>query len=126
MKHLITKLKTVTEEQPNSIQADISRDVLQYSAVKQSVLSFFDTLELEGCEMGLVDHILCEEGALNFYDKHSEEIEDMKESNKILRRFNTDDISAKVSLVWYAYEEKAKELAISLGIKSTVIYYEQH
>lgn len=76
--------------------------------------------------MGLVDHILCEEGALNFYDKHSEEIEDMKESNKILRRFNTDDISAKVSLVWYAYEEKAKELAISLGIKSTVIYYEQH
>ena len=71
-------LKQICKNKPHSIQAEVAQSALEYDDPQ----SFFDDLLQHGCISGMVSSLIYYADTHAFYDKHYEEIEELRQSMK--------------------------------------------
>jgi len=97
-------LKQICKNEPNSIKAAVAQEALEYDDPQ----SFFNDLQQHGCVSGMVNSLIYYNDTHAFYDKHYEEIEELREeyeeSSGESFQINSD---LKNHLAWFTFEQVA-------------------
>ncbi len=100
-------LKQICKNHPQSIKSEVAESALEYDDPQ----SFFDDLLQHGCVSGMVGKLIYYTDTHAFYDKHYEEIEELRaeyeESTGEPLQINSD---LKNFLAWFAFEQVAYQL----------------
>jgi len=100
-------LKQICKDNPDSIQAAVAQEALEYDDPQ----SFFEDLQQHGCISGIVSSLIYYNDTHAFYDKHYEEIEELRTEYESSTgepiQINND---LKNYLAWFAFEQVANEL----------------
>ena len=100
-------LEQICIDNPESIKSAVAQEALEYDDPQ----SFFDDLLQHGCISGMVSSLIYYADTHGFYDKHYEEIEELRteyeESIGESLQINND---LKNYLAWFAFEQVAYQL----------------
>jgi len=100
-------LKQICKDNPQSIKSEVAESALEYDDPQ----TFFDDLLQHGCISGMVGKLIYYSDTHAFYDKHYEEIEELRaeyeESTGEPLQIK-DDLNN--FLAWFAFEQVAYEL----------------
>ena len=112
-----TKLRVLSEEHRPSILQEVAREYFEHSY--ESVADFFNDLLHHGCSSGMVTRLIYYCDTHEFFQTHYEEIETLRSDYEEMTGqplIPQGDLMDWYS--WFAFEEVAKTLAITLGIIS--------
>ncbi len=103
-------LKQIINNHPLSIKAEVAREALNYDNPQV----FFDDLLQHGCISGMVSQLIYYTDTHAFYDKHYEEIEELRteyeeSTGEALEIKN----NLKNYLAWFSFEQVAFQLVNS-------------
>ena len=108
-------LKTIIEDNQNSLRAEVAAEALEHSG---DIVSFFTDLLQHGCQSGMVGKLVYYSDTHKFYDKYYNEIEGLRYD---LEEFFGFPLQPKGDLknwfAWMAFEETARIIADELGIE---------
>ena len=100
-------LKQICKDNPESIKAAVAQEALE----RDDSQSFFDDLQQHGCISGTVTSLIYYTDTHAFYDKHYEEIEELRseyeDSTGEPLQIKGD---LKNYLAWFAFEQVAYQL----------------
>lgn len=103
-------LKQIIKSYPQSIKSAVAQEALDYDDPQ----SFFNDLLQHGCISGMVSQLIYYTDTHAFYDKHYEEIEELRaeyeESTGEPLQISND---LKNYLAWFAFEQVAYQLSNS-------------
>lgn len=95
---------------PNSIKAAVAQEALDH----EDPQAFFNDLQQHGCVSGMVSSLIYYIDTHAFYDKHYEEIEELRTEYKELTGESIQIGSdLKNYLAWFAFEYVASELVVA-------------
>ncbi len=101
-------LQNILKTNPQSIKAEVAQEALEHDDPQ----TFFNDLLQHGCISGMVSQLIYYTDTHAFYDKHYEEIEELRaeyeeQTGEPLKIGN----DLKNYLAWFAYEQVAYQLA---------------
>ena len=103
------RLRAIIDRDPNSIAAEVAETALAYGAPPES---FFEDLMRCGCVSGLVGGMIYYYDTHAFFDRHYDEIEDLRlelMDEGVMIEWPQSDL--KNHLAWLAFEESAFRIA---------------
>lgn len=113
---LFRKLKAIVENEPGTIRANVAETALDYDTPE----GFFRDLIDSGCASGLVSHLIYIWDTHAFFDRHYDEIEELREDwEENVGEPIRIKYDLKNFLAWFAFEETAYRIAnddLGLGI----------
>lgn len=110
------KLLLIKENEPNSLKGAVAREAFEYEA--SEVASFFSDLQQHGCISGMVCSLIYYADTHAFYDKHYNEIEELRQEYEAnMGQPMSVKSDYKNFMAWFAFEETAYQLAMELGLE---------
>ena len=107
-------LHDIIKSKPNSLQAAVAREALDY----HDVTAFFSDLLQHGCVSGMVSSLVYYSDTHAFFDAHYAAIEDLRdEVEDNLGQSLQINGDLKNFLAWFAFEETAYQLALEIGLE---------
>ena len=108
------KLNRIRHEEKKTLRAAVAKEALDY----EEPAAFFDDLLSHGCVSGMVSSLVYYTQTHKFYDKHYQEIEELRlEFEASTGTSLAMDSDLKNTLAWFAFEETAYQLANELGLE---------
>lgn len=110
------KLLLIKENQPNSLKGAVAQEALEDET--SEITSFFSGLLEHGCVSGWVNSLVWYNQTHAFYDKHYNEIEELRQDyEESLGQPMSVKSDYKNFMAWFAFEETAYQLAMELGLE---------
>lgn len=107
------RLNHIMDNEPNSIRAYVAKEAL----LRDSIESFFHSLNKRGCISGMISSLNHYEQTHKFFDFYYDEIE------KLRMEFEEQtgspiklEYDLKTALSWFAFEQTASQLVSELGV----------
>ncbi len=110
------KLSEIVLSEPNTIRAAVAQEALDF--YPSEIASFFSQLMNWGCSTGIVHTLRYFHDTHAFYDKHYQEIEDLRHDyESIIGQPIKVDSDYKNFMAWFAFEETAYQMTNELGLE---------
>tara|TARA_Y100000389_G_scaffold202866_1_gene249527 strand:- start:2778 stop:3164 length:387 start_codon:yes stop_codon:yes gene_type:complete len=106
------------EDERESLKREVIEEALEYDS-NEEIKCFFSDLFQHGCVSGMVGKLVWYSDTHTFYDKHYDEIEDLRVEclESVGEALNVGDRDWKNTLAWFGFEETAYQLANELGLE---------
>jgi len=107
------KLLLIKENEPDSLKGAVAQEAFEYEA--SEIASFFEDLQQHGCISGMVCSLIYYADTHAFYDKHYNEIEELRQEYEAnIGQPMSVESDYKNFMAWFAFEETAYQLAMEL------------
>ncbi len=115
---VIEGLQKIIDNDRNMLKVAVAETILDEVADYDDPVDYFSDLLTHGCVSGMVGGLIYYVDTHAFYDKHYEDIEDLRyEMAQELGELNPPkDQDLKNWFAWFAYEETARQIGLELGI----------
>lgn len=101
--------KVLSEKKPDSLAADVIETALDSDC--DDLKAWFEYLLQYGCQSGTISHLTYYSDTAEYYDKHYDEIEEMREEYE---KETGESLKIKGDLknwfAWFAFEETARKI----------------
>ena len=107
------ELKSISETQNTTLQCAVADEALDYHDPE----SFFTDLLSHGCISGIVSSLIYYTDTHTFFDNHYDAIETLRDEmeDSLGQPLNIKG-DLKNFMVWFAFEQTAYQMALSLGV----------
>ena len=114
-KTLKNELQTIIDNTyGDTLETEVAKEALQY----EDIAGFFNDLATHGCVSGWVSSLVFYSDTHKFYDKHYDEIEDLRvDFEDMIGSPITIKHDLKNFYAWFAFEVTASRMAEDLGIE---------
>lgn len=115
---VLNGLKKIINDSNTDLKIAVAESILDAVTDYDDPVDYFNDLLTHGCISGMVGELVYYADTHAFYDKHYEDIEDLRyEMAQELGELNPPkDQDLKNWFAWFAYEETARQIALELGI----------
>ncbi len=113
-KYLKTQLQRIIDNDPKSINAFVAQEAIE----REDIKSFFSDLQQYGCISGMISPLIYYVDTHKFFDDYYDDIEEIRQDTEdSLGESITITGDLKNTLAWFAFEETAYQLSISLEME---------